>query len=54
MYGDELGLMRDVLTILALLFPHLVLSLCLFGFALVFQSAKCLTNRCRFDTGLLF
>jgi len=41
--GDELGLVRAIFTILASLLPLLVLSLFLFGFALVLQSAQSLS-----------
>jgi hypothetical protein len=45
---------RAVLAILASLLPFFALSLFLFGFALVLQSAQSLTNRCGFDASLLF
>ena len=51
--GNELGLVRAILTLLASLCPLLAFSLFLLGLALVLQTTQCLTNRCSFDTGLL-
>ena len=51
--GNELGLVRAILTLLASLLPLLALGLFLLGLTLVLQAAQSLTNRCSFDTCLL-